>query len=210
MTVTGGDDADAANDEVTLTNSATGGDYDTTTADLAVTIEDDDAALVFDPSASLSVPEGATATYTVALAALPAGNVSVAVTGHESSDVTVSGAPMTFTTLTWATAQTVTVTGGDDTDITDDEVTLTHTATGGDYDGTTADLAVTVTDDDATLVIVSSLSVPEGTSVTYTVALGAQPTGNVSVAVTGHAGTDVTVSGVPLTFTTGDWSTRRP
>ena len=207
VTVTGGDDTDAANDDVTLTNSATGGDYDGTTADLAVTIEDDDAALVIDPS-PLSVTEGATATYTVALAALPAGNVSVAVTGHAGTDVTVSGVPLTFTTDTWETAQTVTVTGGDDADAANDEVTLTHTATGGDYNGTTADLAVTVVDDDAALVIdPSRLSVPEGTSETYTVKLGAQPTGNVTVSVTGHAGTDVSVSGAPLTFTSGDWST---
>jgi hypothetical protein len=47
---------------------------------------------------------------------------------------------------------------------------LTHTATGGDYDDApTAELAVTVTDDDADLVIVATLSVPEGMSETYTV-----------------------------------------
>ena len=210
VTVTGDDDADAANDEVTLSHSATGGGYDgATTAELAVTVDDDDAALTVAPT-TLSIPEGDTARYTVVLAAEPAGDVSVAVTGHDGSDVTVSGAPLTFSPETWGTAQTVTVRARVDIDAVHDSVTLTHTATGGHYDNAmTVTVAVTVQDDSAKLVIdpPTRLSVPEGGTATYTVALEALPAGDVTVAITGHESSDVTVSGAPLVFTTDDWGT---
>ena len=55
---------------------------------------------------------------------------------------------LTFTTLNWGTAQTVTVTAGEDIDGADDPVTLTHTAGVGDYAGVTAVFAVKVIDND--------------------------------------------------------------
>ena len=55
---------------------------------------------------------------------------------------------LTFTVDNWDTAQTVTVKAGEDDDAANETATLTHTASGGDYASITADLAVTVTDDD--------------------------------------------------------------
>ena len=55
---------------------------------------------------------------------------------------------LSFTTTTWDTAQTVTVTAAEDNDTADETVTLTHTAAGGGYAGETRTLAVTVDDDD--------------------------------------------------------------
>ena len=58
---------------------------------------------------------------------------------------------MTFTPQNWDMDQMVTVTADDDADITNDSVTLTHTAesTDSDYDGITiADVTVTVADND--------------------------------------------------------------
>ena len=46
----------------------------------------------------------------------------------------------------------------------------------------------------------------QGPDSTYTVRLGNQPTGNVTVTISGQSGT-VTVDSTPLTFTTGNWST---
>ena len=46
----------------------------------------------------------------------------------------------------------------------------------------------------------------QGGGSTYTVRLGNQPTGNVTVAISGQSPT-VTVASTPLTFTTGNWST---
>ena len=89
--------------------------------------------------------------YTVVLDSQPTANVTVTVAGHAGTDVTPSPTSLTFTTTTWGTAQTVTVTAGDDADTANDAVSLTHSAasTDTDYDGISIDgVAVTVTDND--------------------------------------------------------------
>ena len=91
--------------------------------------------------------EGDDAEYTVRLATQPTATVTVAVTGQASTDLTLSAASLTFTTSTWNTAQTVTVSAAEDDDAVNDAATLLHTASGGDYAGETAEVgAVTVTD----------------------------------------------------------------
>ena len=76
-------------------------------------------------------------------------------------------------------------------------VTLTHTAAGGNYAGASADLKVTVTDDDRGIVFnPTSLTVTEGDAdgETYTVKLATQPSAEVTVTVSGQAGTDLSRS----------------
>ena len=213
VTVTAGQDADAGDDSVTLTHTAVGGEYEGVSADLAVTVVDDDAVIVFSP-VPLRVAEGAAATYTVALGAAPSVDVIVTVSGSSGTDVVLSGLSaqntLTFTSLDWDAAQAVTVTAGQDADAGDDSVTLTHTAVGGEYEGVSADLAVTVVDDDAVIVFSPvPLRVAEGAAATYTVALGAAPSVDVIVTVSGSSGTDVVLSGLSaqntLTFTSLDW-----
>ena len=56
----------------------------------------------------------------------------------------------------------------------------------------------------------AELVVAEGGTGTYRVALGSEPSANVTVTVSGQAGTDVSLSGLTsnqLTFTTGNWDT---
>ena len=54
--------------------------------------------------------------YTVALDTEPTATVTVTVAGHAGTDVTPNPTTLTFTTSNWDTAQTVTVTAGDDAD----------------------------------------------------------------------------------------------
>ena len=89
--------------------------------------------------------------YTVVLNTQPTANVTVTVAGHAGTDVTPSPTSLTFTTTTWGTAQTVTVTAGDDADTANDAVSLTHSAASTDtgYEGISIDgVAVTVNDND--------------------------------------------------------------
>ena len=72
--------------------------------------------------------------YTVVLDTEPTANVTVTVAGHAGTDVTPNPGSLTFTASNWDTAQTVTVTAGDDADTTDDSVTLTHSAASADND----------------------------------------------------------------------------
>ena len=132
--------------------------------------------------------------YTVALSTTPSGPVTVNV--PSGNLVTAVPGALTYSTTNWNTAQTVTVTAtsaANDADGADAEVTLTHTAAAGSgntftFAARTADnVTVTIADDETPAIVVSesSLTVTEGTSptATYTVALGAQPTGGVKVQV---------------------------
>ena len=178
-------------------------------------IVDDDRGIVLTPT-SLSVDEGDTTgetPYTVKLATQPDEAVTITVTGHSGTDLTLDKTTLTFTTSNWSMGQTVTVKAGQDDDEEDDTATLTHTASGGEYDGDTAELGVTVVDDDRGIVLTpTSLSVDEGdtTGETYTVKLATQPSEDVTVTVTGQANTDLTLTGLSatntLTFTTSNWS----
>ena len=209
VTVAAAEDDDGVDDTATLAHTASGGDYAGETASLAVTTTDDDPVGITLSAATLEVDEGDDGTYTVRLATQPTAQVTIAVTGHSGTDLTVGPTALTFTTTNWATVQTVTVAAAEDDDGADDTATLAHTAAGGDYAGETASLAVTTTDDDPVGITLSAatLGVAEGNDAAYTVRLATQPTAQVTIAVTGHSGTDLTVGPTALTFTTTNWAT---
>ena len=219
VTVKAGEDTDAANDKVTLTHAATGGEYEGVSSDLAVTVDDDETVSVVLSKTDLTVEEedATGGTYTVKLSHEPSVEVTVTVTGHDQTDLELSGLSgtdtLTFSTTTWDDAQTVTVKAGEDTDAKNDSVTLTHTGTGGEYKGVAEDLAVTVDDDETVSIVLSKtdLTVEEedATGGTYTVKLSHEPSVEVTVTVTGQDQTDLTLSGLSgtdtLTFSTTTW-----
>ena len=234
VAVSTGQDADAIDDTITLSHSASGGDYGLVTANLSVTIIDDDKApaLVLTPE-SLTVAEGGSGSYTVRLAGSPTAAVTVTVSLSSGAGVTLdtdadtdgNQTTLSFSTSNWNTPQTVTVSGEQDDDAVDDTVTLSHSASGGDYDSVTANLSVTVTDDetaadetaaDETAALVftpESLTVAEGGSGSYTVALISLPTAAVTVSLSSASGvtvdTDTAIDGnqTTLSFSTSNWST---
>ncbi len=180
VTVSAGEDDDTTDDTATLAHAASGGGYDDVEADLAVTVSDDDTAGLVLSSTSLGVAEGDDASYTVKLATQPSSTVTVAVTGHSGTDLTLDTTSLTFSTSTWDDAQTVTVSAGEDDDTTDDTATLAHAASGGGYDDVEEDLAVTVTDNDMPGLVLSptSLEVDEGDDASYTVKLATPADGD--------------------------------
>ena len=103
-------------------------------------------------------------TYTMVLNIQPTANVTVTVAGHAGTDVTPTPASLTFTTSNWTTAQTVTVTAGDDANRANETVLLTHDAASIDanyHDITISSVTVTVDDNDAG-VLVSNLEQSTG------------------------------------------------
>ena len=105
---------------------------------------------------------GGTATFTVALATRPSQAVTVSVTSRDASEGAASPSSLTFATTAWNTAQTVTVTGADDT-IDDGEVTwavrLDPSSGDANYNGlANVDVSVTTTDDDAAPGVTLALS----------------------------------------------------
>ena len=201
VTVSADEDGDPLEDTATVTHTVSGGDYAAITAqDVAVTVTDNDTPGVMVLPTSLTIDEGNTDTYTVELNTQPSGDMMVAISSN-NTDVTVSSSPLTFTTTNWNSAQTVTVTAGQDADAADDKATLTHNPSGADYGSVSnAILMVTVTDDETAGVTVTptSLTVNEGGTNTYTIVLDTEPTDTVTVAISSN-NTDVTVSASPLT-----------
>ncbi|MCY4122751.1 MAG: hypothetical protein OXG72_17725, partial [Acidobacteria bacterium] len=78
-----------------------------------MTVTDNDTANLLLSPTSLGVDEGDDASYTVKLATQPRRTVTVAVSGHSGTDLTLDTTSLTFSTSTWNTAQTVTVTAGE-------------------------------------------------------------------------------------------------
>ncbi len=160
------------------------------------------------PSSPVSVDEGGSASYAVSLGAEPSGTVAVAIAVSEGAGVEVSPSSLTFGPDDWSAGQTVTVRALEDDDLSDGSATLSHTASGGGYDGVTAEVSVSVTDDDEAALEVSesSLSLDEGGSASYAVSLGAEPSGTVAVAIAASGGAGVEVSPLRLMFGPDDWS----
>ena len=215
VAVTAAEDDDGVTDAgVTLTHTVSGGGYNSTTVpDVEVSITENDTAGIVISKDSLTVGEGdaAGSSYTVKLATQPSGEVTVTISGQAGTDLTLDKTTLTFTVDNWDTAQTVTVTAGEDDDGANDTASLTHTASGGDYASITVALPVTVTDDDTPALVLSKtgLAVTEEDAAgsTYTVRLATQPSGSVSVAITGQASTDLTLDKTTLTFTADNWAT---
>ena len=158
VTVTGVSDTALGGRTAIVTHTAASGDtvYDRVAIDpVTVTVTDDDTAGVTVSETTRTVAEdGGTDTYTVVLNTLPLDNVTITPASSDT-DVAIVSAALTFTSSTWDTPQTVTVTGvNDDDHNSGDErtATVTHTVEStGDpiYAAVTiASVTVTVVDDD--------------------------------------------------------------
>ena len=163
VTVTAGEDPDTTNDTATLTHAGAGGDYGPVTASLTVNTADNDAVLpVVSITAGAAVTEGTAAAFTVTAAPAPAAGTSITVmltvADAPSADFVAAGdegAKQVAVGDTGTAAYSVPTAGGD-TETADEPngpVTVT-VATGNGYTphGTNGAAAVTVADDDATLV----------------------------------------------------------
>ena len=216
VTVSAAEDTDALEDTATVTHTVAGGDYQSFTASsVSVTVQDNDMQGVAVSPTSLTIDEGATGTYTVELNTQPSGDVTVAIT-TSNTDVTASSTgftppatSLTFSTSNWDTAQTVTVTAGQDDDAENDMATLTHNPSGGGYGSVSnASLTVTVTDPDTAGVTVfpeMPLTITEGSTGSYSVKLDTQPLGTVTVSLESD-NADVRVA-ASLRFTITNWAT---
>ena len=164
VTASAVDDADFAGGSVSITHTASGGGYISsphTEFTLEAQVADDEAAqLVVDanPSTTTVVDAGPlvlnedtarTGNFSVKLSREPTGTTTVSL-ASDNGAVTLSASALTFTTTNWDSAQTVTATTTQDTDAADEAADVTHTASGGGYDGISATLRVGVTDDERT------------------------------------------------------------
>ena len=208
-------DDDASPGSATLTHTASGGDYGSVDAELPVAVTDDDMPAIALSQAALPVPEDGSATYTVALATLPTQKVTLDLAGTADTDLTVTPGTIEIEPNAWDTPVTVTVEAAVDLDADNDPEILTYTASGGDYEGLTANVAVEVVDTVAASIVLNRtrLHVKEGgAAVAYKVALGLQPENDVTVEVTRVGSTPLFIGtssasshSATLTFTPDNW-----
>ena len=149
------DDVDEADETLSVSGTTTATDLSVTGT--TATIVDDDERGVEVSATTLSVSEGGTATYTVALKSKPTDTVTVAQTASGDADVTVSPSSLSFITGNWSTAQTVTVSAAPDAAARGDRAMIAHAASGGDYGSVSIDaVSVTVAPGQVTGVTVSA------------------------------------------------------
>ena len=238
VTVSAAHDDDGRDDMVVLglRTATTDGAYDDVAdVQIPVTVTDDDeAGLIFsqnpldpldrlDPLV-LAVTEEVQASYTVRLANKPQAAVFVLLGTEPNTSLTMSGDvtgfTLTFEPDEWDTPQTVTFEVDHDDDGRDGSFDLVHSPTSNgdsDYNNNPAiwrSIAVTVTDDDIPGVIVAPTGITaiENGSADYTVRLATEPADEVTVTITGHSGTDASLSGSDvsndaLTFDAANWDT---
>lgn len=161
---------------------------------------------------------GSTASFSVKLSEAPGADVTVSVASSNSAEGTVSPASLTFTTTNWATAQSVTVTGVDDSVVDGPQAyvaNLTSSSTDPAYQGLSSSVSLTNLDNDLPILSLSptSTTVVEGqvTSVSYTVNLSsANPAGVTVNYATANgsatAGSDYTASSGTLSFAAAETS----
>ena len=224
VTVTANDNrVDAADKSVTVTASlANGRGTGAVTAATLTLTDDDTAAIVASRTSGLATTEdGGTDTFTVTLATRPTGDVRIDVASSDTAQGTVMPATLTFTAGDWSTAQTVTLTGVNDSPPAADgsqtyDVTLTIDQTNtadAKYDALSAVTVRAVNRDDEFGLNVSAVTgqaTEGGGTATFTVALRTQPTAAVTVTVASRDPSEGRVAPSTLTFTggaTGNWET---
>jgi subtilisin family serine protease len=196
----------------TITHAAVGGSYTgVLIAPVTAVITDNDLpeATITESGGRTDAAEGAVVgapgysdTYTVVLVRQPSGTVTL--TAEADNQVVVMGAggtnKLTFTTMNWNVPQTLTVTAVDDAIVegTPHPGIITHSTSGGGYTGAIiASVTANLTDNDLPVVTITqsggATQVTEGGGVdTYTVVLGGQPSGPVTITVTAEPTGDPT------------------
>ena len=201
VTVMAGQDDDSRDDTATISHAASSDDseYAAISVDsVSVSIVDDDKGVTVSPK-TLTIDEGGSKSYTIQLDEAPSADVTIAIAVGD--DLTVMPSALTFSDTS---AQTVTVMAEHDDDTANDTTAITHTLSSDDseYAAISVDgVSVTVVDDDKGVTISpGALTIPEGSTDSYTIQLDKTPSDPVTIDITAGGG-DVTVSPSSLTFT---------
>ena len=217
-------DVDAADRSATVSGTAAGGNGVADPSGVTLILTDDDTAgVAVSPSTSatsrlVTTESGGTATFAVELDSEPTGNVVLGVASSDTDEGTAAPSALTFTPSDWDEAQTVTLTGTDDSPPAADgsrNYAATLTVNQADtrdstYDGLSA-LTVYARNRDNEFGLdvgaVSGQATEAGGKATFAVALLARPSAAVTVTVSGRDGSEGTVAPPSLIFAPSGWNT---
>ncbi len=221
VTVTGVDDAVQDGDITfsivfnSITSVDVGYDQMSVPAVSVINIDNDTAGITVSAISGNTSEAGDQATFTVVLNSAPSDDVTIGLSSSDTSEGTISATQLTFTSLNWNAPQTVTVTGADDVIVDGSQVywIILAAASSSDtnYNGKNLnDVSAINTDDDSAIGFsVSSISdntSEDGSSSTFTIALTAPPTADVTVNLSSSDTSEGTISPSSVTYTTVNWS----
>ena len=215
VTLSAAHDDDLVNGSRAIMHTASGGDYAGIAATLTATEADDETAALLLSTNAVTVPEGGSASYTVRLSAQPASAVSVSIAADTSQDGDFVPAPasLSFNASNWNSAQTVSIAAREDDDGVNGSADIRHTASGAEFNGLTATVLASESDNDTPGITFSPplgpIFIPEGGSYLYTVVLDTAPTAEVSITVSISGDDDINIPGTSKTwsFNAADWNT---
>ena len=195
-------------------------------ADVNVTNNDNDVAIpagiTVTPTSGLITDEGGLqATFQVSLNSMPSADVTIGIASSDTTEGTTAPASLTFTSANFASPQTVTVTGVDDTDL-DGPIAYmvtTSPAVSVDTDYNMLDASdVSVTNNDnevpppagVTVNPTSGLVTTEaGGTAQFNVVLQSMPSADVVIPLASSNTAEGTVSAASLTFTSLNWNVQQ-
>ena len=188
-------------------SGATGGATVGAASNAVVSIEDDDVMGIQLDRSTLTVPEGATATFNVSLTAQPTAEMAVNINRTDGdADLGVQeGDVLTFSQATWNQEQTVVLYAAEDDDAECGEATIQTTSNGLE----TRSLTISENDNDSLEFETdfSEVDIMEGETQLLNARLTALPASSVTVTASNHIGDqDIKIlSEKQLTFTAEDW-----
>ena len=199
VTLAAAEDADYVNGSAVFTHTVSGGNWNVVQEETFT--ERDNDTLKKKPvlPSPVYVPEEGTLAVPVILGTQPQSSVTVTVRNNwpweppqdvfpHDTDLTASPSTFTFTSTNWFTPQIVTLSAAEDGDSLDGNAGWIFIADGdgGKYNGKSG-LKVYESDNDVTgralVLSPTSMSVPEGSTASYTVKLASEPTADVTVTV---------------------------
>lgn len=220
ITITGVDDSVARNDQAVISVKAADVTVDqpykalnAATIDVTL-INDDEPGYELSADSFILAEQGGTADLSVRLTSQPEADVVFSVT-KSNDEVSLSIERLVFNGANWDQNQTIAITAIDDALDRDDRSDVTIAIHGDNQDQAYQNLAsktvaLTITDDDAASFIVSeqNLTIDEesGTG-EFTVVLGSEPEGAVSISVVSGDTAEATVAPNSLTFNGQNWNT---
>ncbi len=209
VTLTASEDNDITDNEARLTLTTSGAaEYQGLQHNVLVTIKDKDTGSIHAP-AVVDIQEGSTKTFEVSLSDAPSSEVTITIGNYAGTDLAITPPKpltLTFDDKNWNVPKEVTLTAERDDDVVNEEVPLTLSASGAEYEGLQQIVTVKIDDvDTAGILANQAVEVPEGASNSFEVALSSAPPGEVTVLIEGHAGTDLeSTPPKPLTLTFDD------
>ena len=156
-------------------------------------------------SVSTTINEGSSTTFTVKLEEAPSKDITSTLTSS-NGNITVSPSTLTFTSSNYNVAQTVTVNTVEASDCIDWSANIIVSSVGYNKATFTVNCKNISVNYGNIITSLSSLTIPEGNSGTFTVKLESQPSQNQTVSLSSN-NTNVTLSPSTLTFTPSNYVT---